>query len=83
MTEGYHEEQRQGILSRGYVTGELKHRYGRPYCTIAAEVLTMSLHNGDKARSNRQRRARLKMREKVRDIKKSLGASPEKKQKGK
>ncbi|HZR28078.1 MAG TPA: hypothetical protein VFA71_04805 [Terriglobales bacterium] len=43
----------------------------------------MSLHNGDKARSNRQRRARLKMREKVRDIRKTVGAVPEKKQKGK
>jgi len=50
---------------------------------MAAEVLTMSLHNGDKARSNRQRRARLKMREKVRDIRKTVEAVPEKKQKGK
>jgi hypothetical protein len=32
----------------------------------------MSLNNGDKARDNRRRRARLKQREKVRDIKKSL-----------
>lgn len=43
----------------------------------------MSLNNGDKARDNRRRRARLKMREKVREIRKSLVSSAEKKPKGK
>jgi hypothetical protein len=44
---------------------------------------TMSLNNGDKSRDNRQRRARLKMREKLRELKKTLAVGAEKKPKGK
>jgi hypothetical protein len=43
----------------------------------------MSLHNGDKSRDNRQRKARLKMREKMRELKKTLGVGAEKKPKSK
>ena len=43
----------------------------------------MSLNKGDKARDNRRRKARLEMREKVRELKKTLGTSTEKKPKGK
>jgi hypothetical protein len=43
----------------------------------------MSLHNGDKARDNRRRRARLKFRESIRELKKTFTSAPEKKQKGK
>lgn len=43
----------------------------------------MSLHNGDKARDNRRRKARLRFRESVRTLKKTLTSAPEKKQKGK
>jgi hypothetical protein len=43
----------------------------------------MSLHNGDKARDNRRRRARLKFRESIRDLKKTLTGAPQKKAKAK
>ena len=43
----------------------------------------MSLNNGDKAMDNRRRRARLRFRESVRALKKTVSAGTEKKQKGK
>jgi hypothetical protein len=43
----------------------------------------MSLHNGDKARDNRRRRARLRYRESIRELKKTLAGGTEKKPKGK
>jgi hypothetical protein len=52
-------------------------------CPELTEVLTMSLHNGDKARSNRRRKARLRFRESIRELKKGLAAPAGKKPKAK